>query len=94
MVASKELLRWLHLVDDAIIHGRSSIPRQVYAFRSPGLPILVHPVTECALVHPRLELTIPTGRSVDPVAGDNWEGTRVRPDVETPALEAALTRVT
>jgi hypothetical protein len=47
-------------------------------------------------VHPHLELTIPTGRALDPVAGDNWEGTGVCPDVETPAgeaLAAALTRV-
>lgn len=47
-------------------------------------------------LHPHLELTIPTGRALDPVAGDNWEGTGVHPDVETPAdgaLEAALMRV-
>lgn len=47
-------------------------------------------------LHPHLELTIPTGRALDPVTGDNWEGTGVCPDVETPAagaLEAALSRV-
>ncbi len=48
-------------------------------------------------VHPHLELTIPTGRALDPEKGDNWEGTGVHPDVETPAdeaLRAALTLVT
>jgi C-terminal processing protease CtpA/Prc len=47
-------------------------------------------------MHPHLELTIPTGRALHPETGDNWEGTGVHPDVETPAgeaLEAALTRV-
>lgn len=47
-------------------------------------------------LHPHLELTVPTGRAIDPEAGDNWEGVGVRPDVEVPAeeaLEAALSRV-
>jgi C-terminal processing protease CtpA/Prc len=47
-------------------------------------------------MHPHLELTVPSGRALDPEAGDNWEGTGVRPDVEVPAaeaLEAALARV-
>lgn len=47
-------------------------------------------------LHPHLELTIPTGRALDPVAGDNWEGIGVLPDVEVPAegaLKAALDRL-
>jgi len=43
-----------------------------------------HPRTGHRL-HPHLELTVPTGRPSDPERGDNWEGTGVLPDVETPA---------
>ncbi|GGR71449.1 C-terminal processing protease CtpA/Prc [Nocardioides luteus] len=39
-------------------------------------------------VHPHLEVTVPTGRSVNPVSGTNWEGTGVRPDVACAADEA------
>ncbi|GAA0898126.1 S41 family peptidase [Virgisporangium ochraceum] len=42
-------------------------------------------------MHPHLELTIPTGRALDPETGGNWEGTGVHPDVETPADEALAT---
>jgi C-terminal processing protease CtpA/Prc len=45
-------------------------------------------------VHPHLELTIPTGRALHPETGDNWEGTGVRPDVETTADEALRTALT
>ncbi|MER7708891.1 S41 family peptidase [Kitasatospora sp. NPDC097605] len=38
-------------------------------------------------LHPHLEATIPTARSINPVSGGNWEGTGVVPDTETdPAL--------
>ncbi|GIJ48988.1 interphotoreceptor retinoid-binding protein [Virgisporangium aliadipatigenens] len=48
--------------------------------------------------HPRIglrladhfEATIPTGRSVHPVTGENWEGVGVRPDVRCLAGDAAL----
>ncbi|MEY9835226.1 S41 family peptidase [Streptacidiphilus sp. EB103A] len=39
-------------------------------------------------VHPHLEVTVPTGRSVNPVSGTDWEGVGVRPDIEVPAAEA------
>ncbi|GAA4921937.1 peptidase S41-like protein [Stackebrandtia albiflava] len=39
-------------------------------------------------VHPHLELTVPTGRSINPVSGTNWEGTGVVPDVEVAAADA------
>lgn len=39
-------------------------------------------------VHPHLEATIPTGRSVNPVSGTDWEGVGVQPDIEVPATEA------
>lgn len=47
-------------------------------------------------IHPRLEVTVPTGRPVHPVSGTNWEGAGVVPDLETAAgeaLAAALTRL-
>ncbi|MFJ7907143.1 S41 family peptidase [Kitasatospora sp. NPDC096204] len=38
-------------------------------------------------LHPHLEATIPTARSINPVSGGNWEGTGVIPDTATdPAL--------
>ncbi|MFE7490069.1 S41 family peptidase [Kitasatospora sp. NPDC057541] len=38
-------------------------------------------------LHPHLEATIPTARSINPVSGGNWEGTGVLPDTEAdPAL--------
>lgn len=38
-------------------------------------------------LHPHLEATIPTARSINPVSGGNWEGTGVVPDTGTdPAL--------
>ncbi|WP_431286190.1 S41 family peptidase [Roseateles chitinivorans] len=37
---------------------------------------------------PELGVFIPTGRSVDPVIGGNWEGTGVSPDHAVPAAEA------
>jgi C-terminal processing protease CtpA/Prc len=40
-------------------------------------------------LHPHLELTVSTGRAINPVSGTNWEGTGVVPDVEVPA-ESAL----
>jgi C-terminal processing protease CtpA/Prc len=39
-------------------------------------------------VHPHLDVTISTGRSIDPVSGDNWEGVGVVPDVDVPAAQA------
>ncbi|WP_042399181.1 S41 family peptidase [Streptacidiphilus carbonis] len=39
-------------------------------------------------VHPHLEATIPTGRSINPVSGTDWEGVGVQPDIEVPAAEA------
>jgi C-terminal processing protease CtpA/Prc len=39
-------------------------------------------------VHPHLEAAIPVARSVSPLTGGNWEGTGVRPDIETPADQA------
>jgi hypothetical protein len=39
-------------------------------------------------VHPHLEATVPTGRSVNPVSGTDWEGVGVQPDIEVPAAEA------
>ena len=41
-----------------------------------------------------LNVFLPTGRTFDPVTGEDWEGTGVEPDIEVPAdqaLEAALT---
>ena len=31
---------------------------------------------------------VPTGRAINPVTGENWEGTGVKPDVEVPAAQA------
>ncbi|MFD8754422.1 S41 family peptidase [Kitasatospora sp. NPDC059577] len=39
-------------------------------------------------LHPHLEATIPTARSVNPVSGTNWEGTGVIPDTETDPARA------
>ncbi|WP_412539445.1 S41 family peptidase [Longispora sp. K20-0274] len=39
-------------------------------------------------VHAHLELTVPTGRGINPVSGTNWEGVGVAPDIECPAGEA------
>ncbi|UBU12896.1 S41 family peptidase [Nonomuraea gerenzanensis] len=39
-------------------------------------------------VHPHLEVTVPTGRAVNPVSGTNWEGTGVQPDVPCPAAQS------
>jgi hypothetical protein len=39
-------------------------------------------------VHPNLEVSVSTGRAVNPVSGTNWEGTGVQPDVPVPAAEA------
>lgn len=35
-----------------------------------------------------LELTVPTGRAINPVSGTNWEGVGVKPHLEVPADEA------
>lgn len=40
-------------------------------------------------LHPHLELTVPTGRAINPISGTNWEGVGVVPDVAVPA-ESAL----
>ena len=48
-----------------------------------------HPRTGHRL-HPHLELTVPTGRAINPVSGTNWEGVGVVPDVAVPA-DRALT---
>lgn len=40
------------------------------------------------VVHPQLELTLPTARSVSRFTGGNWEGVGVQPDVEVPADQA------
>lgn len=34
---------------------------------------------------------VPTGRSINPVTGTNWEGTGVKPDIEVPAPQAFKT---
>jgi C-terminal processing protease CtpA/Prc len=39
-------------------------------------------------VHAHLEVTVPTGRPINPVSGTNWEGCGVAPDIEVPAEEA------
>jgi C-terminal processing protease CtpA/Prc len=39
---------------------------------------------------PQLGAFIPTGRSVDPIDGRNWEGTGVEPDHAVPATEALV----
>lgn len=44
-------------------------------------------------LHPHLELTLPTGRSINPVSGTNWEGVGVVPDVAVSA-ETALETAT
>jgi C-terminal processing protease CtpA/Prc len=46
-----------------------------------------HPTMPFALTE-TLEITIPLARSINPVTGTNWEGTGVRPDIETTADEA------
>ncbi|WP_420125939.1 S41 family peptidase [Longimicrobium sp.] len=43
-----------------------------------------HPA-EFSPAGPNLALRLPTGRAINPVTGTNWEGTGVRPDVETDA---------
>jgi hypothetical protein len=40
------------------------------------------------VVHPHLEATISVSQSVSPVTGGSWEGTGVKPDVETTADQA------
>ncbi|WP_405779679.1 S41 family peptidase [Streptomyces sp. NBC_00859] len=37
-------------------------------------------------VHPHLEATIPVGRAINPVSGEDWEGTGVQPDVPCAAV--------
>ncbi|WP_328972586.1 S41 family peptidase [Streptomyces sp. NBC_00239] len=39
-------------------------------------------------VHPHLEVTVPTGRAVNPVSQTNWEGTGVQPDVPCAAADS------
>ncbi|NUR63555.1 MAG: S41 family peptidase [Catenulispora sp.] len=39
-------------------------------------------------VHPHLEVTVPTGRAINPGSGTYWEGTGVRPDIPCAAAEA------
>ncbi|MEZ7130473.1 S41 family peptidase [Nonomuraea sp. AD125B] len=39
-------------------------------------------------VHPHLEVTVPTGRAINPVSGTNWEGTGVQPDIPCAAAES------
>jgi hypothetical protein len=39
-------------------------------------------------LHPHLELTVPVGRSVNPVSGTSWEGVGITPDIDVPADEA------
>lgn len=46
-----------------------------------------HPY-EFRQVHPHFALDLPEGRSVNPISGENWQGTGVQPDVEVPADEA------
>jgi hypothetical protein len=46
-----------------------------------------HPRTGRRL-HPHLEVTIPTGRAINPVTGTNWEGVGVQPDIDVPATHA------
>lgn len=51
-----------------------------------------HPF-EYRRVHPHFALDLPEGKSIHPITGGNWQGTGVKPDVETPsdlALERAL----
>lgn len=39
-------------------------------------------------VHPHLEASIPTCRSINPITGTDWEGTGVQPHIVTPATDA------
>ncbi|GGL57140.1 interphotoreceptor retinoid-binding protein [Planomonospora parontospora subsp. antibiotica] len=39
-------------------------------------------------VHPHLEVTVPTGRAINPVSGTNWEGIGVQPDIPCAAAES------
>lgn len=39
-------------------------------------------------VHPHLELSVPTGRAINPISGTNWEGVGVVPDVAVAADRA------
>ncbi|WP_042414370.1 S41 family peptidase [Streptacidiphilus anmyonensis] len=39
-------------------------------------------------LHPHLELTVPVGRSVNPVSGTSWEGVGITPDIDVPAPQA------
>ncbi|GAA4355658.1 S41 family peptidase [Angustibacter luteus] len=41
-------------------------------------------------VHPHLEVTVPTGRGVNPVSGTNWEGVGVQPDVACADADALV----
>lgn len=42
-------------------------------------------------LHPNLELSVPTGRSINPVSGTNWEGVGVVPGVAVAAEDALET---
>jgi len=39
-------------------------------------------------VHEHFRMFVPTGRAINPITKTNWEGTGVKPDVETPADQA------
>ncbi|HMC50921.1 MAG TPA: S41 family peptidase [Solirubrobacterales bacterium] len=47
-----------------------------------------HPVDRVPIQGYPLVVSLPFGRSVNPVTGSNWEGTGVAPDVAVPAAEA------
>ncbi len=36
------------------------------------------------------QVSMPFGRAINPITGTNWEGTGIKPDIETPAEQALL----
>lgn len=69
-----------------------------YDLRHTGRATLVGEVTAGAAhprvgvrLHPHLEASIPTCRSINPITGTDWEGTGVQPHIAVPAKEALAT---
>jgi C-terminal processing protease CtpA/Prc len=42
-------------------------------------------------INEHFEMFVPMGRAINPITKTNWEGTGVRPDVETPETQALKT---
>jgi C-terminal processing protease CtpA/Prc len=42
-------------------------------------------------INEHFQIFVPTGRAINPVTGTNWEGTGVKPDIQTPFAQALKT---